>query len=273
MIDDGLTEKIHQVGENFAGYAAVPLIAKGELKGVLQIFTHSRLEPSAEWMGFLEALADQTAIAINSAQLFNELQQTNARLTQAYEDTIDGWSRALDLRDKETEGHSQRVTDLTLDLARRMGIPEDQLIHIRRGAKLHDIGKMGIPDYILLKPGKLSEDEWKIMRQHPTFAADLLYSIDFLTPALEIPFCHHEKWDGTGYPQGLKGNEIPLAARIFAVIDVWDALIHNRPYRPAWTFQDALAYIREQSGKHFDPMVVEKFLAFQANDTIHPVNE
>jgi PAS domain S-box-containing protein len=266
LIEDGLTEKIHKIGENFASYAAVPLIAKGELKGVLQIFTHSRLEPSADWMGFLETLADQTAIAINSAQLFNEQQQTNARLTKAYEDTIDGWSRALDLRDRETEGHSQRVTDLTLKLARRMDIPEDQMIHIRRGAKLHDIGKMGIPDNILLKPDRLTQDEWKIMRQHPTFAADLLSPIEFLAPALEIPFCHHEKWDGTGYPQGLSGKEIPLAARIFAVIDVWDAVTHDRPYRPAWTLPDTLAYIREQAGKHFDPRVVEEFLVMSLVD-------
>jgi HD-GYP domain-containing protein (c-di-GMP phosphodiesterase class II) len=275
QVGDGLTEKNHQTGDNFAGYAAVPLVARGKLKGVLQVFTHSRLEPSLEWAEFMGALADQAAIAINSAQLFNEQQQTNDRLTTAYEDTIDGWSRALDLRDRETEGHSQRVTDLTLELARRMDIQEEQMVHIRRGAKLHDIGKMGIPDYILLKPGKLSEDEWKIMRQHPKFAADLLYPIEFLGPALEIPFNHHEKWDGTGYPQGLKGEEIPLAARIFAVIDVWDALTHNRPYRPAWTIPDALAYIREQSGKHFDPKVVKKFLALrlEVSKTMNSLNE
>jgi len=259
-IEDSLTEKIRQMGEDFVSYAAIPLVAKDELKGVLQVFTRSRVEPSEDWIGFLEALADQTAIAINSAQLFNEQQQTNTRLTQAYEDTIDGWSRALDLRDKETEGHSQRVTDLTLELARRMDIPEDQLVHIRRGARLHDIGKMGIPDNILLKPDQLTQTEWEIMRQHPTFAADLLQPVEFLAPALEIPFSHHEKWDGTGYPQGLKGEEIPLAARIFAVIDVWDALTHDRPYRPALTKPRAVEHIREQSGKHFDPRVVEEFL-------------
>jgi PAS domain S-box-containing protein len=261
QIEDSLTQKLHQRGENFASYVAVPLVAKGELKGVLQIFTRSRLQPSPEWMGFLDALADQAAIAINSALLFNEQQQTHARLTRAYEDTIDGWSHALDLRDKETEGHSQRVTDLTLELARRMDIPDDQLVHIRRGAKLHDIGKMGIPDSILLKPDRLTEAEWEIMRRHPTFATNLLYPIEFLSPALDIPFSHHERWDGTGYPQRLKGEEIPLAARIFAIIDVWDALTHDRPYRPAWTIPDAMEYIRDQSGKHFDPKVVEQFLA------------
>jgi HD-GYP domain-containing protein (c-di-GMP phosphodiesterase class II) len=269
QIEDSLTEKIRQMGEDFVSYAAIPLVAKDELKGVLQVLNRSRLEPSEDWIGFLEALADQTAIAINSAQLFNEQQQTNARLAQAYEDTIDGWSRALDLRDRETEGHSQRVTDLTLELARRMDIPEDQLAHIRRGAKLHDIGKMGIPDTILLKPDQLTQDEWKIMRRHPILAADLLYPIEFLAPALEIPFGHHEKWDGMGYPQGLRGEEIPLAARIFAVIDVWDAITHDRPYRPAWTKLKALEHIREQAGKHFDPRVVEEFLAMLLNDSMN----
>jgi HD-GYP domain-containing protein (c-di-GMP phosphodiesterase class II) len=260
QIEDGLTDKLRQVGEDFASYAAVPLVAKGELKGVLEIFTRSPLQASPDWVGFLEALADQAAIAIHSAQLFNEQQQNHARLTKAYEDTIDGWSRALDLRDEETQGHSQRVTDLTLGLARRMGVAEEQLVHIRRGARLHDIGKMGIPDSILLKPAALTPEEWEIMRQHTTFAADCLYPIEFLGPALEIPYGHHEKWDGTGYPQGLKGEDIPLSARIFAVIDVWDALTHYRPYRGPWSKETALAYILEQSGKHFDPHIVAKFL-------------
>jgi PAS domain S-box-containing protein len=268
QIDDKLTQKLRQIGKEFASYAGVPLVAKGELKGVLQIFTHSLLQPSQDWMDFLEALSDQAAIAINSALLFNEQQQSHARLTRAYEDTIDGWSRALDLRDEETEGHSQRVTDLTLELARRMDIPEDKLVHIRRGAKLHDIGKMGIPDSILLKPDRLTESEWEIMRRHPTFAANLLYPIEFLSPALDIPFSHHERWDGTGYPQRLKGEEIPLAARIFAIIDVWDALTHDRPYRLAWDKPKALEYIRNQSGKHFDPNVVEQFLALNED---HPL--
>ena len=259
-INDSLTQKIGRTGEKFVSYAGVPLVVRGELKGVLQIFHRSRLEPTPDWMGFLEALADQTAIAINSAQLFDQQEQSNARLTQAYDDTIDGWSRALDLRDEETQGHSQRVTDLTLELARRMGVADTQLIHIRRGARLHDIGKMGIPDSILLKPGPLTPDEWVVMRQHPVFAADLLIPVEFLSPALEIPFSHHEKWDGTGYPQGLKGEEIPLPARIFAVIDVWDALTHDRPYRPAWTTERALEYIRDQAGRHFDPEVVREFL-------------
>ena len=179
----------------------------------------------------------------------------------AYDATIEGWSRAMDLRDEETEGHTQRVTDLTLKLARLMGIRDDQLIHIRRGALLHDMGKLGIPDQILLKPGKLTDDEWVIMRKHPVYAYDMLSSIEYLRPALDIPYCHHEKWDGSGYPRGLKGEEIPLAARIFAVIDAWDALTSDRPYRKAWSREKTLAYIREQTGSHFDPQVVEVFLA------------
>jgi len=167
----------------------------------------------------------------------------------------------LDLRDAETEGHSQRVTDLTLELARRMGMGEEQIVNIRRGARLHDIGKLGIPDHILHKPKKLSAEEWKIMRLHPTLALDLLHPLNFLASALEIPYGHHEKWDGSGYPQGLIGEAIPLSARIFAVIDVWDALTHSRPYRPALPKEKALNYIREQSGKHFDPQVVAQFLA------------
>jgi putative two-component system response regulator len=188
-----------------------------------------------------------------------KLKSAHEQILDAYEATIEGWSRALDLRDKETEGHSQRVTTLTLLLAKRFGFSETQLIHIRRGALLHDIGKLAIPDSILHKPEKLTEDEWKIMRQHPQFAFDMLQKVDYLHPALEIPFCHHEKWDGTGYPRGLKGEEIPLPARIFAVVDVWDALRSDRPYRPAWSKELALDFIRNQSGMHFDPKVVEMF--------------
>jgi PAS domain S-box-containing protein len=260
QIEDSLTAKIRDIGETFVSYIGIPLVAKDKLVGVIQLLNRSRLDPGHYWMGFLEAVADQAAIAIENAQLFHEQQQTNRRLTKAYEDTIDGWSKALDLRDKETEGHSQRVTDLTLELARRMGVSEPHLVQIRRGARLHDIGKMVVPDLILHKAGPLTQDEWEIMRQHPIIAVDLIYPIEFLSPALDIPYCHHEKWDGTGYPQQLKGKEIPLAARIFAIIDVWDALTSDRPYRKAWDKAQALEYIRQQSGLHFDPKVVEAFL-------------
>lgn len=188
-----------------------------------------------------------------------KLKEANQQLLAAYEATIEGWSRALDLRDQETEGHSQRVTALTLQLAKRYGLSDEQLAHIRRGALLHDIGKLGVPDAVLHKPGILSEEDWEIMRKHPQFAYDMLEKVEYLRPALEIPLCHHEKWDGTGYPRGLKGEEIPIAARLFAIVDVWDALRSDRPYRPAWTKEQAIEYIRSESGKHFDPRVVEIF--------------
>jgi len=188
------------------------------------------------------------------------LQRSNIQLSLAHDATIEGWSRALELRDRETQGHTQRVTDLTVRLARAAGMSEEELAHVRRGALLHDIGKMGIPDAILLKPDTLTEEEWVVMRQHPTQAYELLSPIAYLRPALAIPYCHHEKWDGSGYPRGLKGEEIPLAARLFAVVDVWDALRSDRPYRPAWPDDKALEYIRSQAGKHFDPQAVELFL-------------
>ena len=184
----------------------------------------------------------------------------NAELMHAYDATIEGWSRALDLRDHETEGHSQRVTEMTLCLAIAAGLPPEELIHIRRGALLHDIGKMGVPDRILLKPGPLDDDEWKIMRRHPALAWEMLAPTEFLRPALDIPFCHHEKWDGTGYPQGLRGDEIPLPARLFAMVDVWDALTSNRPYRKAWPRERVVDHLLSLAGTHFDPEIVPMFL-------------
>ncbi|MDQ7843680.1 MAG: GAF domain-containing protein [Armatimonadota bacterium] len=246
-------------GEGFVTYAAAPLVAKGQVKGIMEVFHRAPLTPDAEWLGFLEALAGQAAIAVDNAALFEGLQRSNLELTLAYDTTLEGWSRALDLRDRETEGHTQRVVELTLRLARAMGLREEELVHVRRGALLHDIGKMGIPDSILHKPGPLTEAEWEIMRRHPVYAYDLLSPIAYLRPALDIPYCHHEKWDGTGYPRGLQGEQIPLAARIFAVVDVLDALTSDRPYRRAWSRERALAYIREQAGAHFDPAVVNAF--------------
>lgn len=247
-------------GEDFVSYYGAPLISKGKVKGVLEVFHRTALISSPEWLDFLETLAGQVAIAVDNAQLFEGLQRANAGLAQAYETTIEGWSRALDLRDKETEGHTQRVTEMTLRLARAAGIAEDELVHIRRGALLHDIGKMGVPDTILLKPDSLTDEEWIAMRKHPTYAYELLSPIAYLRQALDIPYCHHEKWDSTGYPRGLKGEEIPLAARLFAVADVWDALTNERPYRKAWPEDRAIQYILEQAGQHFDPKVVELFL-------------
>jgi putative nucleotidyltransferase with HDIG domain len=217
---------------------------------------------------YLETLAGQAAIAIHTDTLFAERERSTTELTLAYDTTIEGWSRALDLRDKETEGHSQRVTALTLALARDMGMSDTEMVHVRRGALLHDIGKMGIPDAILLKPEPLTEEEWAVMRRHPVYAYELLSPIAYLRPALDIPHQHHEKWDGTGYPQGLRGEQIALAARIFAVVDVWDALTSERPYRPAWSVEQTRVHLQSLSGSHFDPAVVETFLQLGLGD--HP---
>jgi putative nucleotidyltransferase with HDIG domain len=261
---DGEFSKVYEK-EGFFAYTGVPLIVKGQIKGVLEVYHRSPHRSELEWLNLLETLASRAAIAIDNAQLFNDLQQSNIELTLAYDATIAGWSRAMDLRDKETEGHTQRVTDLTLKLARAMAISESQLTHIRHGALLHDIGKMGVPDNILLKADTLTDEEWEKMRKHPEFAYEMLLSIRYLQPALDIPYCHHEKWDGSGYPRGLKGEEIPIAARIFAVADVWDAITSDRPYRKGWSKQEALEYIKEQSGKYFDPQVVEGFLEVISN--------
>jgi HD-GYP domain-containing protein (c-di-GMP phosphodiesterase class II) len=247
-----------------AGYCAVPLRAQRGVVGVLELFYRGRPPDEPRWDALATALASRAGLAVDAAHLFEELRRSNVELALAYEQTIEGWSRALDLRDKETEGHTQRVTELTVRLARRMGIAGEELTHIRRGALLHDIGKMGVPDRILLKPDRLAEDEWAVMRQHPVYAYRLLSPIRHLRQALDIPYCHHERWDGEGYPRRLAGEEIPRAARIFAVADVWDALTSDRPYRPAWTEEEALAYVAQGAGTQFDPQVVEVFLAMAA---------
>ncbi len=246
--------------EQFVTYGNAPLISKGQLKGVLEVFHRSLLKTDREWLTFLEMMGNEAAIAIDNGDLFNELQRSNLDLTIAYDATIEGWAQALELRDSETEGHSRRVTEMTLHLARQMNIQGLELVHIRRGSLLHDIGKMGVPDYILRKPGPLSEGEWQIMRQHPVLAHNLLSRIPYLRPALDIPYNHHEHWDGNGYPRKLRGEQIPLSARIFSVADVYDALTSDRPYRRALEQKDAFKYIREQVGKHFDPQIAEIFL-------------
>ncbi len=248
------------INETFVAYYAMPLIAKGEVKGVLELYHRHPLEPDSNWVEFLEALGDDAAIAIDNATLFNELQRSKIEITLAYDRTLEGWSRALELRDEETEGHSQRVTEMTLELGRALGMSEAELMHVRRGTLLHDIGKMGVPDEILRKPGPLTQEEWEIMRRHPLYAVELLSPIPYLKPALDIPAYHHERWDGSGYPNGLKGDQIPLAARIFAVVDVYDALLSDRPYRRAWSEDDVIAYLKQQAGHQFGPRVVEVFL-------------
>jgi putative nucleotidyltransferase with HDIG domain len=247
--------------ENFISYHGVPLIAKGHVLGVLEIFHRSALHPDKDWLDFLGMIAGQAAIAIDSAMMFREIQKSNIDLSMAYDATIEGLSRALDLRDRETEKHTRRVTDITVNLAVRLGVGDSELVHIRRGAILHDIGKVAIPDKILLKPGPLADDEWTIMRRHPSIAVELLSSVEYLAPAMDIPHWHHEKWDGTGYPDKLSGNAIPFSARMFALVDVYDALTSDRPYRRAWSKQDTLQYIESQSARHFDPNLLPEFLS------------
>jgi putative nucleotidyltransferase with HDIG domain len=248
------------VQENFMTYWGVPLLAKGRVLGVLEMFHRSSLKPDKDLQNFLVMVAGQAAIAIDSAMMFSELQRSNAELSLAYDATIEGLSRALDLRDRETKEHTSRVTQITVKLATRLGVKQSDLLHVRRGAILHDIGKVAIPDQILFKPGPLAQDEWEIMRRHPTIAVELLSPVNYLEPALEIPHWHHEKWDGTGYPDGLSQEDIPFAARLFALADVYDALISNRPYRSAWSKWDAVQYIESQAGSHFDPRIVPEFL-------------
>ena len=246
--------------EHIVSLACAPLISRGQVVGVLEVFARKKKPIDQDLVALLEALAYQAAIAVENARLFANLQKATSEVSSAYDATIEGWSRAMDFRDRETEGHTLRVTGLTVEVARRLGLPEKDIVHVRRGALLHDMGKLAVPDSILLKPGKLTEEEWEVMRQHPSYAYEMLSHIAYLRPALDIPHCHHERWDGTGYPRGLKGEEIPLAARIFAVADVWDALTNDRPYRPAWSQEQALAYIKEQAGRQFDPQVVQAFL-------------
>ncbi|WP_105317660.1 PAS domain S-box protein [Thermus tenuipuniceus] len=252
--------------EGLVAERVYPLLAKGKLLGALAVFTRRPWDLSSEDEEFLEALATQGAIALDNARTFQELLKSQRELEAAYDLTLWGWAKAVELRDQETAGHTERVTELTVRLSRALGVPEEDLDDIRRGAILHDVGKLGIPDAILLKPGPLTEEEWAIMKKHPVYAYEWLSGIPFLKKALEIPYCHHERWDGSGYPRGLKGLEIPLSARIFTVVDVYDALTSDRPYRKAWPREKALAYIEEQGGKQFDPAVVEAFLRLIAGE-------
>jgi GAF domain-containing protein len=249
--------------EEFQSYACAPMIAKGEVVGVLEVFCRAWCSPDAEWLSFLETLAGQAAIAAADARMFAALQRSNLEMALAYDDTLEGWARALDLRHALSPGHGQRVATLTLALAQSLRVGEAEMVPMRRGALLHDVGNLGVPERILLKAGPLTDEEWTRVRQHPVFAFELLAPLRTLRPAIDIPYCHHEKWDGTGYPRGLQGEEIPLAARIFAVVDVWDALTSDRPYRAAWPADAALGYIGAQAGRHFDPRVVEAFLVLR----------
>lgn len=254
-------EKIVVEARNLVSILFFPLLLKEKAIGAFIVGTTTEIrQPTNKEIDLCNILSLQVSLAVANAQLYKKAQQAIVDLTQSYDATLEGWSRVLDMRDHATDEHTHRVADLTVALARRMGFPDLELGHIRRGALLHDIGKMGIPDAILQKPAALTKAEWEIMKTHPELAFQLLSRIGYLAPAMDIPYCHHEKWDGTGYPRKLKGEEIPLAARIFAVVDVFDALTSDRPYRRAWKKEDALAFIREQSGKHFFPEAVEAFL-------------
>jgi PAS domain S-box-containing protein/putative nucleotidyltransferase with HDIG domain len=254
---DNFLRKILLAGENFVSYHGVPLIAKGQVVGVLEVFQRTRLGHDKAWHDFLKALGAQAAIAIDNVTLFDNLQRSNKELAQAYDATIEGWSRALELRDNETEGHTQRVAVLTVKLARLFGLSDAELVQVRWGALLHDIGKMGIPDEILLKHDALTEAEWVVMKKHAVYAYEMLSPIRYLRMALDIPYAHHEKWDGSGYPLGLKGEQIPLVARIFAVVDVWDALRSDRRYRTSWSVAKVRKHLRSLAGTHFDPHVLK----------------
>jgi len=251
------------IKEGFKEYWGVPIISKGVVRGVLEVFNKTNKKPDQDWLNFLETLGGQAAIAIENAETFENLINSNLELQMAYDSTIEGWSKALDLRDKETEGHTLRVTELTVQFAQKLGISQADIINIRRGALLHDIGKIGVPDQILLKPGPLTDEEWVIMKKHPDTAMHLISGIKYLSGAVDIPYCHHEKWDGSGYPRGLRGTDIPIAARLFAIVDVWDALSSDRPYRAAWPTVKIFPHILQSSGTHFDPDLIPVFLKLQ----------
>jgi putative nucleotidyltransferase with HDIG domain len=237
-----------------------PLLLKDNATGVFIVGTTDKPRQfTASEIDLCYVLSFEVSLAVANAQLYEKAQNAVTDISRAYDATLEGWSRMLDLRDQVTEEHTHRVTELTVALAKRLGFPDAELGHIRRGALLHDIGKMGIPDAILQKPGPLTDTEWAIMQTHPEKAYQVISRIDYLLPAVDIPYCHHEKWDGTGYPRKLKGEEIPLSARIFAVVDVFDALTSDRPYRKAWEKEKTLLYIQEQIGRHFYPDAVRVF--------------
>lgn len=253
-------EKIVVDSRNLVSILYFPLLLKENAIGVFIVGTTDKpREFTPSEIDLCYVLSFEVSLAITNAQLYEKAQRAITDISHAYDATLEGWSRMLDMRDHVTDEHTHRVTDLTVELSKRMGIPDSTLGHVRRGALLHDIGKMGIPDSILQKPAPLTDSEWEIMKTHPEKAYQILSKIHYLVPAADIPYCHHEKWDGTGYPRKLMGDEIPLSARIFSVVDVFDALTSDRPYRKAWGKQRAMKYIREQSGRHFFSEAVEAF--------------
>lgn len=241
-------------------YAGIPLLNLGETIGVLEVCSTKPFIPDAEWRTFFNMIAGQTTIAIVHVNQFHDIRRLNAELMKSYESTLEGWARVLEFKDRETKGHSDRVTHMAVKVGKSIGLTSEELVHLKRGAILHDIGKLCVPEKILFKAGPLDESEWAIMKQHPIYAQEFVADIQFLQPATNILLFHHERWDGSGYPLGLKGKQIPLGARIFMVIDVWDALSFDRPYRGAWPEKKVREYLQVNAGVLFDPEVVEIFL-------------
>lgn len=237
-----------------------PIVILDRLKGFIELAFEDEPAITEPWLSYFHSVITQTAVGIDKIELLRSLQIHNQNLQRSYDGLINGWAKALELRDEETRGHSDRVTNLAMRMAERFGFAGEALNNFRVGCILHDIGKMGVPDTILLKPGKLSEDEWVVMRKHPEMAYQLLSDLPFLKDALDVPYCHHELWNGSGYPKGLAGEDIPLAARIFTVVDVWDALSSDRPYRKAWDREKVIEYILDNRGKLYDPRVVDRFM-------------
>lgn len=246
-------------GEHFVSYLAIPLMVRHEVKGVLEVFKHTPCEQELVSLAYLSMLAEEVAVAIHNANLSQSFAQAHIELTDAYDLDIQHWADAVERHEGQSVGYTKQMAEFTVQLAREMGLSEPEQLYIRWGVLLHDIGNMAVPEKLLTSSNPLSAQEWDMIHHHPTYAYQILDPISYLRRALDIPYCHHEKWDGTGYPRGLKGTEIPLAARIFAVIDVWTALRSERPYREAWSDSEAENYIREQAGKQFDPAVVEAF--------------
>jgi putative nucleotidyltransferase with HDIG domain len=252
----------------FRSYRVLPIVVDDRAAGAIELFDRGTTTIREDVLDTITAIL---AAAVSGNRLLIESRQSNEALASSYDATLKAWVRMLELRDQETEGHSRRVTFMTMELAKAMGINPAGFDDLRRGALLHDIGKMGIPDSILLKPGKLDEDEMNLMKQHPELAFRMLAKVGFLSKAAEIPYCHHEKWDGSGYPRGLKGTEIPLGARIFAIVDVWDALCSDRPYRKAMPANEAAAVIAAGSGSHFDPLIAKTFLNLKNPEIGHSI--
>ena len=246
--------------KNIKFYAGIPLLNLGETIGVLEVCSTQPFTPDPEWKNFFGMIAGQTSIAIVHITQFHDIRRLNTELLNSYESTLKGWARVLEFKDQETKGHSDRVTKMAVKLGKAMGLTSEELVHLRRGAILHDIGKLCVPEEILIKEGPLDDKEWDVMKQHPLYGQEFVADIQFLQPATNIMLFHHERWNGSGYPLGLKGKQIPLAARIFMVIDVWDALCYDRPYRKAWPIDKVREYLQINAGVLFDPDIVELFL-------------